>query len=74
MTDPHSPDPSRPARSSSLSLLRQDTRGLSTVEYLILLALIAVASLSLWQKIGGHVKKEASKAEKSLTNFGKVKD
>ncbi len=39
----------------SLRLLR-DTQGLTTVEYVIVLALIAVVSVSAWQKFGSNVK------------------
>lgn len=39
--------------------LKNDTRGLSTVEYLILLVVIAVASIGIWNKIGGEVKDHA---------------
>jgi len=40
--------------------LRRDDRGLSTVEYIILLVLIAVLGISAWQEFGasveGHIK------------------
>lgn len=51
------------------STLRRDTRGLSTVEYLIILVLIAVAGLAIWQKIGGHVVKHANEAEGALRDI-----
>jgi Flp pilus assembly pilin Flp len=35
--------------------LGQDTRGLSTVEYLILLVVIAVAGISVWGRFAGKV-------------------
>lgn len=37
------------------SLVRDD-RGLSTVEYVIILVLIAAACVGTWQKLGGIVK------------------
>jgi hypothetical protein len=50
----------------TLSLLRQDTRGLSTVEYIILLSLIVVAAFGTWQKIGGKIKSETVDANTAL--------
>lgn len=46
--------------------LVSDTKGLSTVEYLILLTVIAVASISLWRSIGGKVKNHATKSDSAL--------
>jgi len=43
-----------------------DERGLSTVEYVIILVLIAAAAVGLWQNFGGNVK---SKLEKANTEF-----
>lgn len=40
----------------------QDERGLSTVEYLILLVLIAVAGISLWGAFGDAIEKNLSGA------------
>jgi len=37
------------------SKLVKDTRGLSTVEYIIILAFIAVAGIGLWKTFGGTV-------------------
>jgi Flp pilus assembly pilin Flp len=39
-----------------LSALRADERGLTTVEYVIVLALIAAASVSLWDTFGDNVR------------------
>jgi len=50
--------------------LKKDTRGLSTVEYLILLVVIAVASIGIWNKIGGKVVEHANSSKDEL---GKVK-
>lgn len=49
--------------------LVSDTKGLSTVEYLILLTVIAVASISLWRSIGGKVKTHATESDKALGNL-----
>jgi len=40
--------------------LRRDERGLSTVEYVILLVLMAVAGISLWSTLGGTIVKKIS--------------
>ncbi len=46
--------------------LVRDTKGLSTVEYLIILVVIAVAGISLWQKIGETVNKKAGESNTDL--------
>lgn len=38
--------------------LRRDERGLSTVEYVILLVLMAVAGITIWNTLGGTVVKK----------------
>lgn len=35
--------------------LARNEKGLSTVEYIIILILIAVAGIGLWQTFGGHL-------------------
>lgn len=40
---------------SSLRALLRDDRGMSTVEYVILLAVIVMGSVTLWTQIGDHV-------------------
>lgn len=59
-----------PSSPSKLTLLRKDTRGLSTVEYLILLVVIAVASISLWKEIGDKVKGHATDSNDALGKIG----
>jgi Flp pilus assembly pilin Flp len=49
--------------------LAGDTRGLSTVEYLILLVLIAVAGITVWKKIGGTITTKATKANTDMTGM-----
>ena len=46
--------------------LKQDTRGLSSVEYLILLVLIGVAGITVWKKIGGTIDEQATTADQTL--------
>jgi Flp pilus assembly pilin Flp len=43
--------------------LLADTRGLSTVEYIIILCLIAVVGFAIWQKFGNTVKTKTRGAE-----------
>ena len=40
--------------------LAKDVRGLSTVEYLILLVVIAVAGISIWKEVGQSIKAKAT--------------
>ncbi len=43
-------------RAQALALhMMRDERGLSTVEYVILLALIAVVAIGVWSEFGGNV-------------------
>lgn len=46
------------ARSTSISNFKNDDRGLSTVEYVIILVLIAAAAIGTWQTFGGKVKQK----------------
>ena len=52
-------------KTNGLTLLR-DTRGLSTVEYVIILALIAVAGIGLWTKFGTTVKNKITDSDKKM--------
>lgn len=49
----------------SRSLLR-DTRGLTTVEYIIILCLIAVVGFAVWKKFGETVKTKVNAADSTL--------
>ncbi len=46
--------------------LLTDTKGLSTVEYLILLVVIAVAGISLWTQLGDSIDEKGTAAKSSL--------
>lgn len=46
--------------------LRTDTRGLTTVEYIIVLGLIAVAGIQAWQTFGGSLVREVGEADKQI--------
>ena len=56
--------PSSPPR-SSFPLLR-DERGMSTIEYVILLAVIVVGAVSLWTSIGTKFKSSLSSADAEI--------
>lgn len=49
--------------------LSKDTRGLSTVEYLILLVIIAVAGIAVWGKFATAVETQTKDATKSITDM-----
>ncbi len=55
---------------NKMRALARDTRGLSTVEYVMLLVLIAAGSLQLWQKFGDVV---TGKIKESTGEMAKLK-
>lgn len=57
---------SAPARPSLL----QDERGLSTVEYIILMVIIVVGCVGLWNEIGKKVVEDLTQAEQSIQSIG----
>ena len=50
-------------RSRRFNGLLQDTRGLTTVEYIIILCLIAVVGFAIWKKFGETVKNKVNAAD-----------
>lgn len=52
-------------RSSSSRFFR-DERGMSTIEYVILLAVIVVGAVSVWNQIGSKFKKSLGAANEEL--------
>ena len=46
--------------------LLSDTRGLTTVEYVIVLAMIAVMSVGLWKTFGGNIKTYLDNSNKKI--------
>ncbi|MFO8072090.1 MAG: hypothetical protein R6V85_09470 [Polyangia bacterium] len=46
--------------------LRRDERGLSTVEYIIILMLIAVAGIALWSQFGDAVTEKVGEAKNAV--------
>ena len=47
--------------------LRRDERGLTTVEYVIVLCLIAAISVGVWQKFGGMIYKNLNGASNNIS-------
>ncbi len=50
-------------KSNQLAGLLRDERGLTTVEYIIILCLIAVVGFAIWKKFGQTVKSKVGGAE-----------
>jgi Flp pilus assembly pilin Flp len=50
-------------KSQKLARLLRDERGLTTVEYIIILCLIAVVGFAIWKKFGETVKTKVGGAE-----------
>lgn len=60
------------AKQKSLSnRIARDERGLSTVEYTILLVLIAVVGIKLWSDFGETLKSKITGADTVLQGMGK---
>lgn len=52
-----------------LKMLWKDEEGLTTVEYALLLALVAIAAIGAWSALGGKVKDTVSTVDgKMVTN------
>jgi len=49
--------------------LLEDTRGLTTVEYIIILCLIAVVGFAVWKKFGETVKGKVNGADTVMTGL-----
>ncbi|MBZ0117798.1 MAG: hypothetical protein K8H88_12420 [Sandaracinaceae bacterium] len=47
-------------KSNRLAALLRDERGLTTVEYIIILCLIAIVGFAVWKKFGATVKTKVS--------------
>jgi Flp pilus assembly pilin Flp len=50
--------------------LARDERGMSTVEYVILLAVIVVGAVATWNEIGGTVKTKLEGARDDVNTVG----
>jgi Flp pilus assembly pilin Flp len=51
---------------ASLRSFLRNTRGLSTVEYVIILVLVAVMAIGTWKKFGGTVVGKVSDSTKTI--------
>lgn len=51
---------------TSLRRLAEDTRGLSTVEYIIILCLIAVVCFAVWKQFGNTVEFKTKGASRTI--------
>jgi Flp pilus assembly pilin Flp len=51
---------------SSTARLVKDARGLATVEYVIVLALIAASAVALWSRFGMSIQKDVGRAQTSI--------
>ena len=52
------------------SELLRDTRGLSTVEYVILMAIVVVGAVATWNEIGTKVKGKLGESRNDLNTMG----
>lgn len=59
MTNDTAPDCDKYARSKGVRSLSTDDSGLTTVEYIIILALIAIAAIGAWNVFGGSIETQA---------------
>lgn len=51
----------------------RDSRGASTVEYAIVVCLVAAVGVGVWQKFGGNIKKYAGDADTKISSELKKK-
>lgn len=50
--------------------LLRDTRGLSTVEYVILMAIVVIGAVGTWNKIGTKVKEKLTESHDTIKTMG----
>jgi Flp pilus assembly pilin Flp len=60
----------RSNRSDSTMSLRRDERGLSTVEYIIILVLIAVIAIVAWKQFGESVEYHVRDSTTQINHLG----
>ena len=53
----------------TLKQMMKDTRGLSTVEYIIILCLIAVVGFAVWEKFGQTIKTKTGAADDVMSGL-----
>jgi Flp pilus assembly pilin Flp len=56
-------------RTTSIRKLHSDDRGLSTVEYVIILVLIAVAAITTWTHFGSTITGKIKGADSDITKM-----
>ena len=61
------------ARSTSIRRFHNDDRGLSTVEYVIILVLIAVAAINIWSHFGKTIMAKVGDSDSQITTMGSDK-
>ena len=54
---------------SKKTVLRKDQRGVSTVEYIIVLVLIAIACIAIWNKFGHSVHEKIKAADTEVSGM-----
>jgi Flp pilus assembly pilin Flp len=60
----------RPTTRTDVPSLREDERGLSTVEYIIILVLIAVIAITAWKQFGEAVEFHVRDSTTQVNNLG----
>jgi len=60
----------RPTTRTDAPSLRDDERGLSTVEYIIILVLIAVIAITAWKQFGEAVEFHVRDSTTQVNNLG----
>lgn len=58
----------QPRNNNKKLSLRRDERGLSTVEYVILLVLMAVAGITIWNTLGGTIVRKISESNTRIND------
>ena len=53
-------------KTKKLRSLARDEKGLTTVEYIIVLGLIAVLGISAWEEFGERLETEVNEAERAM--------
>jgi len=55
---------------NDLTTLLRDEEGLSTVEYIIILVLIAVLGIAVWTQFGSSVRTQVQSSTDAMDNLG----
>jgi Flp pilus assembly pilin Flp len=69
-TPPSRAHRTRPTTRTDVPSLREDERGLSTVEYIIILVLIAVIAITAWKQFGEAVEFHVRDSTTQVNNLG----